>query len=725
VNGIYQDLTSTPVAITFPSPVLGDTTYIVNLNISNQCGARDYQEEFLARPTPVSSFSADTYMGCSPFVPVFTNSSYGSPDSYTWIFSDGFIYNDSLPVGHGLIAINNDTTNYTVIFVTQNACGIDSAMLNFVALPNTIVSFFNTIPQFGCAPLPVTMSNYSSGATDYLWNFGDGSAEVSTYNASHVFQEGGNYIVSLIATDGCSIDTAYSNITVFPRPAIDFIPDEDVICQGSVLGLTNLSQGAVAYLWDFGNNETSASFEPNYTYDTPGNYTVQLIGYSPVFGCPDTLTLPIEVRNIPQLNIDVDPMMGCMPLNVNFFNNTLYTSGMEWDFGNGLSSTSFNPSTNYYQFGEYPVNITAHNYSFANNLDCPIDTQIVISVFPKPTSSFTLDSYASCGLEASVNVVNASQGGLSYLWKWQEQSSFEFEPIIAINDTGNIQIDLMVSNEFSCMDTTSNIYVLTAQPKANLNIEPPIGCEPLNVTFSALDVYGDAWIWNFGDGVSSQQGPDVLHEYENDGKYTLTLQVGNNNTCFDDTTITQAVVVNPRADAKFKLDKDYISADYPVIGFENQSTEASIFTLDVGDGAVYNNFVNQHIYQNVIDGEYDIQLIANNQYNCPDTAYKTLKVEPTSSIYIPNSFTPNGDGKNELFGPEFIGDPVFFDFLIFDRWGHVIFETFDKNVKWNGTFKNQDKEPIKQDVYVYKLVIGFGGSMNNYKNITGRVTVIY
>ena len=102
-----------------------------------------------------------------------------------------------------------------------------------------------------------------------------------------------------------------------------------------------------------------------------------------------------------------------------------------------------------------------------------------------------------------------------------------------------------------------------------------------------------------------------------------------------------------------------------------------------------------------------------------------MKVEPTSTVYIPNTFTPNGDGKNDLFGPEFIGDPVFFDFLIFDRWGHVIFETHDKNVKWNGTFKNQDKEPIKQDVYVYKLVIGFGGSIGKFYENTGIVTVIY
>jgi gliding motility-associated-like protein len=77
-----------------------------------------------------------------------------------------------------------------------------------------------------------------------------------------------------------------------------------------------------------------------------------------------------------------------------------------------------------------------------------------------------------------------------------------------------------------------------------------------------------------------------------------------------------------------------------------------------------------------------------------------------------------------MFGPEFEGIPVLYNFIVFDRWGHIIFETFDKNVKWDGTFKNQDKEPIKQDVYGYQIQIQFEKSVPIEK-IFGRVTVIY
>jgi len=109
----------------------------------------------------------------------------------------------------------------------------------------------------------------------------------------------------------------------------------------------------------------------------------------------------------------------------------------------------------------------------------------------------------------------------------------------------------------------------------------------------------------------------------------------------------------------------------------------------------------------VFEAELKLMLIANNEFNCPDTAYKALKIEPSREVYIPNSFTPNGDGRNDLFGPVFDGEVTSFNFLIFDRWGHIIFETVDVNEKWNGTFRNLNREPIKQDVYVYKIVFVF------------------
>jgi gliding motility-associated-like protein len=182
-------------------------------------------------------------------------------------------------------------------------------------------------------------------------------------------------------------------------------------------------------------------------------------------------------------------------------------------------------------------------------------------------------------------------------------------------------------------------------------------------------------------------------------------------------------VVHPNAHAEFTVSPDEIATSYPLAQFENMSTGANSFQFDMGDGSYYPDFITQHIYDITAESEFIITLIANNSFNCPDTVQHALKVAPAPSIYIPSSFTPNGDGKNDSFGPVLLETPKVFDFLIFDRWGHLVFETFNKDEKWDGTFFNTGKKPIKQDVYVYKVVLGF--SLDEVKEIYGNVTVIY
>ena len=723
VENIYSDSTAAPAEILFPSPILGDTVYTVHLRLENQCGFVELDKNFNARPTPVSFFNPNAPSGCSPFSPVFTNISYGAPLSFTWIFSDGFTSQDPVPPPHYLVAIDNDTTIYTVTLVSENACGNDSLTLEITVLPNTVSAFFNTDPPFGCAPLLVDFTNFSANAVEYSWNFGDGSPEVSSTNATHVFQDGGLTTIRLVANDGCSWDTAYSQVNVFPRPQMDFLPASDAICFGNTLALTNLSVGTVASQWIFGDGETSIAFEPEHSYATPGPYEIELIGYSAVFGCPDTSRRTIDVQQIPLFDVVADPFNGCMPLNVNFTNNTSFSTGTDWDFGNGTTSSALNPSTFYPQPGEFSVQITAHNFNFANNLDCLADTNIIISVFPKPLSNFTLAANASCGSVANIPVSNLSQDGESYLWQWPEGFSLQFEPVITIIDTGVTRINLITSNAFSCSDTSYSDYVLTGQPTPALRIMPATGCAPHEAMFSSLSAFGDEWSWDFGDGTTSTQGPQVYHEYEDAGNYTISLSIGNDNACFADTIITQAVFVAPNAKAAFSITPEEISEANPVVFFVNQSANATAYTLFPGDGSSYPDFISQHLYETLIGDEFQVMLVATNEFSCPDTAFQNLTILPSSPIYIPSAFTPNGNGLNEQFGPSVEGNPSYFNFLIFDRWGHVVFESFNKDYKWDGSWKNNGTA-VKSDVYVYKLVVGFGKDVPT-RNLVGNVTVVY
>jgi gliding motility-associated-like protein len=376
----------------------------------------------------------------------------------------------------------------------------------------------------------------------------------------------------------------------------------------------------------------------------------------------------------------------------------------------------------YLQPGDYEVNLIAHNFNFANNLDCPIDTQITITVFETPVSSFSLDVATSCGDTARVGVNNVSQGADSYLWKWEDNESFLFEPSIFLSDTGLIPIDLVCSNVFGCSDTTTELYDLIGQPDTRLRIRPPVGCEPLEVEFNSLTEYGDFWQWDFGDGSNVQSGRNPIHTYENAGVYSVNLSVSNEGACFADTLLEFAVEVKRRAVAGIELEPEEITLGEPVLNLINTSTFASEYWLDIGDGTIYEGFINQHVYNNLSENDESVQLmfVANNANNCPDTLYKSIGVIPSSGIFISNSFSPNGDGINEEWGPIIAGKVNYYELLVFNRWGEQIFQSKDRDIKWDGWYLNQ---PVQIDVYVYRLVVSFDKEDKRYERI-GRVSVV-
>ncbi len=125
-----------------------------------------------------------------------------------------------------------------------------------------------------------------------------------------------------------------------------------------------------------------------------------------------------------------------------------------------------------------------------------------------------------------------------------------------------------------------------------------------------------------------------------------------------------------------------------------------------------------YIYTNA--GNYTIMQIVNNQYNCPDTAYNDVTVNPSIIFWLPNAFTPNEDDQNEFFMPfGFNVSPLEYEFRIFDRWGKQLFYTTDINVGWDGTYKGK---LVKQDVYVYSIKVILEDGPQEFR---GSVYVLY
>ena len=105
----------------------------------------------------------------------------------------------------------------------------------------------------------------------------------------------------------------------------------------------------------------------------------------------------------------------------------------------------------------------------------------------------------------------------------------------------------------------------------------------------------------------------------------------------------------------------------PLVTFNNISSAGS-YQWNFGDGVTSNNMQPTHTYGDT--GTFTVQLIVTTQHGCVDTAYSTIYISDVFSIYVPNAFTPNGDGRNETFTPVVMGYD-YYEFWIFDRWGEI------------------------------------------------------
>jgi len=304
------------------------------------------------------------------------------------------------------------------------------------------------------------------------------------------------------------------------------------------------------------------------------------------------------------------------------------------------------------------------------------------------------------------------------LWLWAKALGGRENTTIYLWQPGNIQNDsllvypsqtttysLTVSD--ACVASVNKNITITVLPKpdAGFIVSDTAGCQPLETEFTAMHMETGSntaqFEWYFGDGntaTTSGQQSLIKHTYANAGVYTPGLVV--RSACVD-SSMGNSIVVHelPKADFSFSpLNPDL---EDPNISFKNRSNGASRFEWDFGDGqsSTLNN--PQHRYTQ--SGAYLVGLWAASDFGCFDFKTDTLFISDIVSVYMPNSFTPNGDGLNDVFGPEGSGIQSF-RLQVFNRWGAVVFDSELSQAFWNGKLNNT-AEKVTEGVYLYIATI--------------------
>ena len=151
-----------------------------------------------------------------------------------------------------------------------------------------------------------------------------------------------------------------------------------------------------------------------------------------------------------------------------------------------------------------------------------------------------------------------------------------------------------------------------------------------------------SYLWDFGDGTSSEE-ENPVHIYSNPGWYTVSLTVRSDSGCATTMIRPNALNIFAPPVADFSTNSSQASDIYPMVNFTNQTSSPGFFFWDFGDSTTSTDYSPLHIYPEI--GIYDIRLVAIDYNGCVDTTYQRIELRPSSTLFVPNTFTPNGDLK--------------------------------------------------------------------------------
>lgn len=353
------------------------------------------------------------------------------------------------------------------------------------------------------------------------------------------------------------------------------------------------------------------------------------------------------------------------------------------------------------------------------------DSIINVIVNPLPNVAFNPINPPFCDL-SPISFQNNSSPGFDYEWNFGDGGvSYLTQPTNQYPGVGTYNVSLIVTNpNTGCVDSANQLLSISPTPNPDFTYSDSIGCGLLDVIYTAA-VYNPSWnyVWNFGNGTSTQQVGQVGYQFIEQGCYDISLTVTNPQGC----TATElnynvaCVYENPIAVAG--AEPTVVNTIDPLVSFSNNSENASSYEWNFGDGTFGFGFEPIHVFPG-LPADYVVSLIATNEVGCNDTAYVSIHVEENVIYYVPNTFTPNDDEKNQVFKPILSQGfkPGTYQLRIYNRWGQLIFESRDAEVGWNGDY---GPSSINCQSGTYTWVLNFQVLQTQEdKEITGHVNLI-
>jgi len=522
---------------------------------------------------------------------------------------------------------------------------------------------------------------------------------------------------------GCvGLPTTFS-ITVNPLPVLTAITSQTV-CPATTTAAINFTSTPVGAAVAWTNSNATIGIGASGTGNIAGfagtntGSTVLTGNFSAVptlAGCVGLpITFSVTVNPLPVITATSNsPICEGASLNLTASGGLTYS----WSGPNFFSSTVQNPvisTTTPLMAGNYIVSATDAN-------GCPGANITIVAINPLPLAPATSNSTYCKNDNATSLVSNVTATGTL---NWYANptggtaSSTAPTPLTTTPGTATYYVSQTVS---TCEGPRALINVIT-NPLPTGTFIGMSSCAPLSTTFTLNSTNTITnYSWNMGDGTVNSIVNSIVYTYTNAGLYNIVITIKDNNNCTN--TVAGQVTVFANPTANFTYEPQSITTLEPDVTFADLSMGSNLtYAWNFGDSLNTVSFNQNPNFTYPHAGVYMVQLAIKDGNNCVDTIYKPLTVLQDFVVYIPNAFSPNGDGINEEFFPQGVGiAKEKYNFMIFDRWGEMIFSSTDIDNHWNGKKQGHDKL-VQEDTYIYKLICR---SVNGEKfSKTGHVHVV-
>jgi gliding motility-associated-like protein len=321
---------------------------------------------------------------------------------------------------------------------------------------------------------------------------------------------------------------------------------------------------------------------------------------------------------------------------------------------------------------------------------------------------------------------NASGGNGTYTYTWASGTNPGTGQSVSANPGTTTTYTVTVTDGCGTPAATDVVTVsVNPLPVLAVSAQNNTGCQPvcadliLNSSPAAASIQ-----WQTSNGLVATNDSTPQFCFPLAGSYGATVLVTDINGCTNTVIGNNLVTVYQVPTAEFSSSPATISELSPIVYFTDASTGSGISSWswafdNVNDST---STLRNPAFTYEGPGTYDVMLAIMSANGCVDTVYHPIIVDPDYVIFIPNAFSPNNDGLNDLFFPVGTGiDKQNFDMWIYDRWGNMIWSTENMSEGWDGKVKGSN-EVVMQDVYVWRIRLKTFDS--NKKVYTGHVTVV-